>query len=447
MFRDVMLNECGHFDVRGVLADGDGKLLKNLLEEKRSMISQAKRKHEEETASNSTQQASLNPLAIPMDIDEGKESSVVVETTEEAPTEPSPSLPIASPITYNEYTPEKHHSPDGPFPSHILQCSPSIHREFCVGHVSKNFGKHAKEGVAEWTKENTKSNRLKGVSKVAIVKYCVKAFHSILDRFPTTEGRKVQLRFFWDHISRKSKHKNPFCENWTCVNEAKEVDENEKHVRVPRKMARFLKEKMSKFFEEGFLDRLQLTANNNRIESLNKSFTGILSKDSYHKREEAYNAVGFMVAVMANHGKEFGFGEALVEIGLDRFVTDELRTLWRKSDEIKTKRRKSLRSPGYKQRQLDLKRGRKAEDVRVRDRAKPQYKTGGPGHVEDVAIIEEDCDWSDCDSVSLGAFVHRENDTSANEEHQALSSGRRRSEERDGGDGYNGDQIGSSQKQ
>ncbi len=113
-----------------------------------------------------------------------------------------------------------------------------------------------------------------------------------------------------------------FAKNGHACEEEEEIDED--HVRIPHLLAEFLKTKLASFFEEGFLRRLQMTANNNRIEALNKSFASLLPKDVYHPREESYNAMAYVVAIMANHGKELGFSEIFKEIGLSNFITPEL---------------------------------------------------------------------------------------------------------------------------
>ncbi len=246
---------------------------------------------------------------------------------------------------------------------HLKHCSPTVNREYCVGHWSKNLTSHTIRTLKKYKSEVLKGSKMpKGRSVSSISRYLTTLYNSVLRKYGRREDREKMIPLIFEHMplffnskndfekdtharnpfflntkenrhmDEKSKHDSPFCVNYgKCLDE---LPDKQPHLRLSKTLCLYLQTATKKYLKAGLFSGMGLTMTNNNCESLNRSLRKVLPKSTHRSNEKNRDLLVCLTMLRSNHGDSVVL-KILEKLNMRPHVPHPLISTWRKRDKRK----------------------------------------------------------------------------------------------------------------
>lgn len=257
----------------------------------------------------------------------------------------------------------------------LKYCSYNVHRQFCIVHMSKCFGKRIKKAIKLFRNNKNKINKSKGkyrlpngCSENRICKYGTTVFNDVIKSNKSTNTKRNMISEMWKHCYATSKHDNAFC------NESDHCSKQGTSLCIPYGLVLVLNNASSKFANEDMMAHMSLGTTTNRVESYSQSYASKNSKAKFLQNTAHYDMLSYVVGIQANHG-DSGMEIVLEDLGFRGKLPVPYTQHLRNKQEKKKRKRKETRTIEYKDRRDELKMQRAINNAKVKTNSKIKYQS------------------------------------------------------------------------
>ena len=237
----------------------------------------------------------------------------------------------------------------------LNDCSPTIARDYCLGHIKKHLIKQLRNCLTEWKHDQNLSRMPAGLNVENVTKYFSVAFSFVLSTFANYKERKIGLKHLFDHLRENSEHDSELCTLRKC-------QEKDDHFSLPDSLIDKLNSTFIKYIDRTVIKNMTMMTTTNRCEGANKSITKLLPKNIFHRDIRVIIAYVILTLLKLNFGKivllyvllELGIPEICIPIGLIQ--------RWQKQKEKMQAQRYRNTKPDKKERKKYRKSARKLDN-------------------------------------------------------------------------------------